>query len=59
MIFFMFSYSFEPCFLWQCSREKDIVSSKDYLNYIYNLKSDDLKVCFFISKYWSLLDWAP
>jgi len=54
MFFFMFSYSFEPSFLWQFSREKDVVPPKDYLNY--NLKRDHLRVCFFVSKYWSLLD---
>lgn len=45
MFSFMFSYSFELCFLWQCSRAKDVVSPKDYLIYVYNLKPDNLKVC--------------
>lgn len=32
--FFMFSYSFEPCFLWQCSGEWGVFSPRDYLNFI-------------------------
>lgn len=55
MIFFMFSYSCKPNFLWPCSREKDAVSPKDYLNYIYNVKPDNLKVLsFYQNAYLSL-----
>lgn len=39
----IFSYSFKPHFLTQCSGKGiDVVFLKDYLIYVYNLKLNDL-----------------